>query len=733
MTNKKTTKRALLSSVLSLILCMSMLIGTTFAWFTDSVTSTGNRIQSGTLQVDLLMDKKETGNADDYVSIADGDGDIFSEATGNGILWEPGKTEIVYLAVSNEGNLALKYNIVLDITDNGLAGALEYAIMDGAKATDLAVATKWADIEAYTGAQIGDMPTGRQVAAPNGKLEEDGIDYFALAVHMKEEAGNEYQDKDIVIDLQVQATQATVEEDSFNNQYDKDAFYVDALVDTNEELKSAIVAQKKVIAIDGDLTYDWGGDSYGNSKALLLDGLKLVGFDGNDSITFAGYGSANPIVGATFRNITVKDVTVGDDESSWEHGYLEIKDVKAYNVVFDCTIMTSGDTTITNCVIDNAIPSWYSIWVEGGNTTIKNTTFTGTRAVKIHEAYQSDVKSVVIDNCTFKELNEKPGVVIGTINADTKVTIKNSNFINCQAGDQGKYIYESDTDVTTFGFVEENNVITNKTIVTVNDAATLKTALTSAGQAGSGNTYIEFNGDDIDMTGQAWTPIKVDGYHGADIVTIDGNGAIITGLSAPLFAGGFAGGSGIVIKNLTIADSNIISANTIGSGAFIESVDSMNLITLENCHLLNSTVTGGDGSRTGGLLGWTAGYNNVNDGPVKTYVTITDCSVIGCTITCNGSVGAIYGHAGNNAWTYSTVKDCTVKGNKLISTKTSEWRVGVVVGTANVGELTIENIIESGNTLEQTGLTAPEGQSNLYGRFVPGTTGKLVINGTEIK
>jgi len=461
--------------------------------------------------------------------------------------------------------------------------------------------------------------------------------------------------------------------------------------------------------------------------------LKLVGFDGNDSITFAGYGSANPIVGATFRNITVKDVTVGDDESSWEHGYLEIKDVKAYNVVFDCTIMTSGDTTITNCVIDNAIPSWYSIWVEGGNTTIKNTTFTGTRAVKIHEAYQSDVKSVVIDNCTFKELNEKPGVVIGTINADTKVTIKNSNFINCQAGDQGKYIYESDTDVTTFGFVEENNVITNKTIVTVNDAATLKTALTSAGQAGSGNTYIEFNGDDIDMTGQAWTPIKVDGYHGADIVTIDGNGAIITGLSAPLFAGGFAGGSGIVIKNLTIADSNIISANTIGSGAFIESVDSMNLITLENCHLLNSTVTGGDGSRTGGLLGWTAGYNNVNDGPVKTYVTITDCSVIGCTITCNGSVGAIYGHAGNNAWTYSTVKDCTVKGNKLISTKTSEWRVGVVVGTANVGELTIENIIESGNTLEQTGLTAPEGQSNLYGRFVPGTTGKLVINGTEIK
>ena len=257
---------------------------------------------------------------------------------------------------------------------------------------------------------------------------------------------------------------------------------------------------------------------------------------------------------------------------------------------------------------------------------------------------------------------------------------------------------------------------------------TLKDALTAAGAAGAGNTTIAFFGS-IDMTGIAWTPIKVDGYNGADIVTIEGNGATITGLTAPLFAGGFAGGSGIVIKDLTIADSNIVSTNTIGSGAFIESVDSMALITLDNCHLVNSTVTGGSGSRTGGLIGWTAGYNNVNDGPVKTYVNITNCSVIDCTITCDGSVGGIYGHAGNNAWTYSTIANCTVKNCKLNSTDDGGWRVGVVVGTANVGEVTISNITESGNTMTQTGKTAPAGQSNLYGRFVPGTTGKLVIDG----
>ena len=251
------------------------------------------------------------------------------------------------------------------------------------------------------------------------------------------------------------------------------------------------------------------------------------------------------------------------------------------------------------------------------------------------------------------------------------------------------------------------------------------------GAANKGNVSCVLT-TDIDLAGIEWSPIKVNGYHGTDVITVDGSGHTIVGLSAPLFQGGFAGGSGIVINYLTIADSEIVSTNTLGSGAFIESVDSMDTITLNNCHLLNSTVTGGDGSRTGGLIGWTAGYNNVNDGAVKTYVTIKDCSVVGCTISSNGSVGGIYGHAGNNAWTYSTIENCIVKDNTLSSTDGGDWRVGVVVGTANVGEVIISSITSSGNTLTQTGQTAPEGQSDLYGRFVPGSTGKLIIDGEMI-
>ena len=329
-------------------------------------------------------------------------------------------------------------------------------------------------------------------------------------------------------------------------------------------------------------------------------------------------------------------------------------------------------------------------------------------------------KTVTMTNCTFTgklktniaDVDFYYGGLVGKPYSETGTGILWLNGNKCLAN----------------GIIEDENGN-----LVVNSLDSLEEALTTAGAAGAGDTTIVFaENTNINMTNAEWTPIKVDGYHGADIVTIEGNGAVITGLKAPLFAGGFAGGSGIVIKDLTIKDSDIVSANTLGSGAFIESVDSMAKIELTNCHLLDSTVTGGAGSRTGGLIGWTAGYNNVNDGPVKTYVTIDNCSVIGCTIQCDGSVGGINGHAGNNAWTYTTIKNCTIKNNNLNSTDDGEWRTGVVVGTANVGEVTISNITESGNTLTQTGKTAPEGYlRNYYGRAVLGTTGKLTIEGNE--
>ena len=143
----------------------------------------------------------------------------------------------------------------------------------------------------------------------------------------------------------------------------------------------------------------------------------------------------------------------------------------------------------------------------------------------------------------------------------------------------------------------------------------------NAGAAGSGNVTVTLD-KDYDLTGYSWTSLTVDGYRGAGIVTVEGKNHTITGLNAPLFAGGFAGTSGIVIKNLTLTKVNVNDIkNDQGIGAFINNVDSMPKIELDNCHLTNSAITSTGGARVGGLIGWTSGYNKQDDGPVDTYIT----------------------------------------------------------------------------------------------------------------
>ena len=110
MTKKYSTKRALIASILALCMCFTMLIGTTFAWFTDSVSSSGNKIQTGNLDVSMgWVDAKEDPDKATYKDASEGA--IFYNE-----LWEPGVTEIAYLRVANAGSLALKYQLgVMDL------------------------------------------------------------------------------------------------------------------------------------------------------------------------------------------------------------------------------------------------------------------------------------------------------------------------------------------------------------------------------------------------------------------------------------------------------------------------------------------------------------------------------------------------------------------------------------------------------------------------------------------
>lgn len=258
--------------------------------------------------------------------------------------------------------------------------------------------------------------------------------------------------------------------------------------------------------------------------------------------------------------------------------------------------------------------------------------------------------------------------------------------------------------------------------------ATLADAFAAANK--TGDTVIELL-DDINMTGKNWTPVGVDGYHGQGVITLNGNGKTITGLSTPLFAGGFAGKSGIVIKDLTIAGADINdTTNNQGIGAFINCVDSMTRIELDNCHLKNSKIVSTGGARVGGLIGWTSGYNNQNDGPVDTKVTLTNCSVENVTIEAKGSVGGLIGHAGANPATYHTITGCTVKDSTLKCTETGKsWRVGDLVGTANVGQVTVDAATSaSQNFLTQENASTQKPEDSIFGRKEVGTDGLMIID-----
>ena len=431
-------------------------------------------------------------------------------------------------------------------------------------------------------------------------------------------------------------------------------------------------------------------------------------------------------------------------------------------VLLDLNGKTISNSTATD-IWNTAANDWSLLSVRGGSLTIKGA---GTLQAKENDCFAVDVMDggkVVIEDGTYvgnvhavyvfegsveikggkysiqqpSELPSPYGYVLNCYDANckngtAKIMVSGGEFEKFNPADcaaEGAH-----TNFLADGYMSveaEEGVwtVVRGTKPVVMTTAELRATLTAFTSAGSGDNVIEIGKDIVLKEGETWTPVKVDGYHGAGVVTVLGNGHKISGLNAPLFAGGFAGNSGIVVKDLTLDGVKINDATSDqGIGAFVCNVDSMPTIELDNCHLTNSEIISTGGARVGGLIGWTSGYNKPNDGPVDTYIKITKCSVEGCTISAKGSVGGIIGHAGCNPATYHTISDCSVKNCVLTSTDDGGWRVGVVVGTANVGKLTINKITESGNTITQTGKTAPE-HSNLYGRFVPDTTGELVIDG----
>ncbi|MBR5500490.1 MAG: SipW-dependent-type signal peptide-containing protein [Clostridia bacterium] len=209
----KKTKNALLLSMVSLLLCISMLVGSTFAWFTDEVTSAGNKIQSGTLKLDLELLNPESGT---WTSVKASRAPIF-----NYDKWEPGYVDTKILKIENEGSLSLqwvaKFYAAQELSI--LADVIDVYVCPSATALDYPANRT---LDGYT--HVGNLRQFINSISETtyGTLEADEVAYLGIALKMQESAGNEYQGLSLggAFDIRIFATQYTVEYDSFDNIYD---------------------------------------------------------------------------------------------------------------------------------------------------------------------------------------------------------------------------------------------------------------------------------------------------------------------------------------------------------------------------------------------------------------------------------------------------------------------------------------------------------------------------------
>ena len=242
----KHTKKALLMSVLSMLMCMAMLVGSTFAWFTDSVTSGNNKIVAGNLDIELNY---QNASMTSFAEVKASTEDLFVTPEGAEILWEPGAVAVSYLELKNAGSLALKYKLSVDAKDTvvgedgaALSQVLKTAVVEIDKA-EVGTYDRAAALEKVKAADAESILT---YVKEDRMTAKDETVYLAMIVYFPEEVGNEqdgmvYNRKDVELktelSLNVAATQMPFESDSFGENYDEKTAYP---ILSQQALKEAI-------------------------------------------------------------------------------------------------------------------------------------------------------------------------------------------------------------------------------------------------------------------------------------------------------------------------------------------------------------------------------------------------------------------------------------------------------------------------------------------------------------
>ncbi len=471
MKKQLSTKKALIASILTLCMCFAMLVGTTFAWFTDSVTSSGNVIKTGTLKVGFYW--SEAYNVDPATAKWENakDGAIFNDDK-----WEPGYTVARHLKIVNEGTLALKYQLA--IIPHGevskLADVIDVYYVDGA--------TK---IENRTelGKRIGTLAQLIETGIHSDALPQ-GKDYTAtIVLKMQETAGNEYQNLSIGSDFSIQllATQYTYEPDSFDDQYDVGAFKV---VDSMDALGKAIET-----AVDTTTIFIKDGD-YTLGSQITIEGK---------SLNIVGLGVVNIKMTASQHMFTIQDCK--DPESDM---VVNIKNINldgnnvaknGFNVKYNVT------ANLENVTVKNT--GWADVLLDNANKYNDGKFYNGTDTVV--NLKNSHVEDVSMDALPVIDTHSYANAGVDTyahFNFDKESTVVSIEIQNINKKPENCYINGSNihTDNTFYVYDDEtlanalNIIKTNSKYWNTDDAVVISMAAGEYSEDYVINQYPNWNG-----------------------------------------------------------------------------------------------------------------------------------------------------------------------------------------------------------------------------------------------
>jgi len=432
MNNKKATKRALLTSVTALVMCVVMLAGTTFAWFTDTASTGVNKIQAGNLK----MDVQYTLDGNEW-KLLDGASNLFQKG-----LWEPGHTEVVALKVTNTGSLALKYNISMNVvseTEGTNKAGETYKLSNYLKVKTLAQGANDFGNVALALA-FGDRASGGLAYDSEKSFSDVGVlandqslqpgmegNYIIMKVYMPETVGNEANARStgeaasIEFGINVVATQQQSERDSFGDNYDRDATYPvivsnqqqanDAITNATAKKVNISIASGQTITLDSGIAHE--GDK-SRDVTFVGDGTQTVDVAKNASAA-EGAKHLNYQRGSTFtfENLTIENGTDTYDGIVCDELTYKNCTIKGVTTLY-------GKATFINCVFENDMANQYSIWTWGGtDVTFEGCTFnTNGKAILLFG--EEKTTNLTVNNCVFNDRNDgaagKAAIEIGEAN-----------------------------------------------------------------------------------------------------------------------------------------------------------------------------------------------------------------------------------------------------------------------------------------------------------------------------